>query len=84
MKLHLLSEASQQVVKNANCKRSIGVFHTPAQDPTSTDYQPPDEFFADAEEVVLHEGAVLYHPAGIWHHVECLGEACPGRSLLAE
>ncbi|CAE7657124.1 ABHD11 [Symbiodinium pilosum] len=43
-------------------------------DPTSTDYQPPDEFFADAEEVVLHEGAVLYHPAGIWHHVECLGD----------
>ncbi|CAE7032958.1 yxbC [Symbiodinium natans] len=43
-------------------------------DPTQADYRPPDEFFADAEEVELHEGAVLYHPAGIWHHVECLGE----------
>ena len=46
------------------------------KDPASAEYRPPDAFFADAEEVVLQEGAMLYHPAGIWHHVECLGEAC--------
>eukprot|EP00439_Symbiodinium_sp_Y106_P056434 s5862_g7.t3 len=43
-------------------------------DPTEPDFRPPDDFFADAEEVELHAGSVLYHPAGIWHHVECLGE----------
>ncbi|CAE7214170.1 yxbC [Symbiodinium microadriaticum] len=44
-------------------------------DPTEPVFRPPDDFFADAEEVELHAGSVLYHPAGIWHHVECLGEA---------
>ncbi|CAE7907940.1 jcdD [Symbiodinium necroappetens] len=43
-------------------------------DPTEPVFRPPDDFFADAEEVELHAGSVLYHPAGIWHHVECLGE----------
>eukprot|EP00927_Polykrikos_kofoidii_P073135 TRINITY_DN69208_c0_g1_i1.p1 TRINITY_DN69208_c0_g1~~TRINITY_DN69208_c0_g1_i1.p1 ORF type:complete len:643 (-),score=86.12 TRINITY_DN69208_c0_g1_i1:50-1978(-) len=42
--------------------------------PSSTDYRPPDTFFEDAEEVILREGSVLYHPAGIWHHVECLSD----------
>merc|ERR1712083_1095571 len=34
-------------------------------------YAPDSSFFADAEEVVLNAGDVLYHPAGIWHAVEC-------------
>lgn len=44
-------------------------------DPSSPDYRPPDSFFADAEEVTLTPGAVLYHPAGIWHSVESLSDS---------
>jgi len=40
--------------------------------PSSVDFRPPDSFFEDAEEVTLSAGSMLYHPAGIWHHVECL------------
>ncbi|CAE8651307.1 unnamed protein product, partial [Polarella glacialis] len=43
-------------------------------DPVSPDFQPPATFFEDAEEVTLHPGSVLYHPAGIWHCVESLTE----------
>ena len=32
---------------------------------------PPDAFFADADEVVVRPGSVLYVPAGTWHRVEC-------------
>jgi len=40
----------------------------------AVEYSPAADFFADAEEVVLHAGDVLYHPAGIWHAVECDSE----------
>lgn len=40
-------------------------------DPESPDYEPPASFFQDAEKVTLQAGDVLYHPAGIWHQVEC-------------
>lgn len=43
-------------------------------DPTSMEYRPPDSFFSDAEEVVVAAGSVLYHPAGVWHHVECTAD----------
>lgn len=29
----------------------------------------------DVYEVVLHAGDVLYHPAGVWHQVECLEDS---------
>lgn len=37
----------------------------------SIQYTPDPAFFADAEEVLISAGDVLYHPAGIWHAVEC-------------
>lgn len=37
----------------------------------SIEYEPEPSFFEDAEEVILNAGDVLYHPAGIWHAVEC-------------
>jgi len=43
-------------------------------DPSSPEFRPPEAFFEDAEEVTLSAGAVLYHPAGIWHRVECNSE----------
>lgn len=42
--------------------------------PSSTDFRPPDEFFADAEEVTLTAGDMLYHPAGIWHRVDTVSD----------
>lgn len=41
-------------------------------DPSSPEFRPPDEFFEGAEEVTVSPGDVLYHPAGIWHHVEVI------------
>lgn len=31
----------------------------------------PSVFSCLYEQVVLNEGDILYHPAGIWHQVEC-------------
>merc|ERR1711937_134383 len=42
--------------------------------PSSPDFRPPAAFFEGAEEITLEAGSVLYHPAGIWHHVECLSD----------
>lgn len=43
-------------------------------DPSNEEFKPPDDFFKDAEEIILSPGSVLYHPAGIWHHVECTSD----------
>lgn len=48
--------------------------HDISQDPSRPEFKPPDDFFADADVVDVTAGDVLYHPAGIWHHVECTGE----------
>jgi quercetin dioxygenase-like cupin family protein len=34
----------------------------------------PDDIEEKCESVVLQEGDVLYHPAGVWHKVEVVGE----------
>lgn len=44
-------------------------------DPLSPAFRPPDSFFEDAEEVTTVAGSVLYHPAGVWHHVECVSDS---------
>lgn len=43
------------------------------QDPTRPEFKPPEHFFMDAEVVEVTAGDFLYHPAGVWHHVECTG-----------
>ncbi|CAL1165220.1 unnamed protein product [Cladocopium goreaui] len=43
-------------------------------EPSRPEFKPPDHFFADADVVDVTAGDILYHPAGIWHHVECTGE----------
>ncbi|CAK9105318.1 unnamed protein product [Durusdinium trenchii] len=43
-------------------------------DPSQPDFKPPESFFADAEVVDVTAGDLLYHPAGIWHHVEVTGD----------
>lgn len=35
---------------------------------------PLSSYFADAEEVILSPGDVLFHPAGVWHKVESLDD----------
>lgn len=42
--------------------------------PSRQEFRPPDSFFSDAEQVEVCEGGVLYHPAGIWHRVECVSD----------
>ena len=37
--------------------------------------RPDPAFFADADEVVLRPGSVLYVPAGMWHRVECTSDS---------
>ena len=46
-----------------------------SKDPSQPDFKPPESFFADAEVVDVTAGDLLYHPAGIWHHVEVTGES---------
>ncbi|KAF4704828.1 hypothetical protein FOZ62_006001, partial [Perkinsus olseni] len=48
--------------------KSARMQHSEAQ------YRPPDEYFADAEEIILSPGDVLFHPAGVWHKVESLDD----------
>jgi len=44
-------------------------------DPTRPEFKPPEHFFMDAEAVEVTAGDFLYHPAGVWHHVECTGDS---------
>ena len=45
--------------------------HAPHASGGTFEAAPPDAFFADADEVVVRPGSVLYVPAGTWHRVEC-------------
>ena len=30
---------------------------------------------SECEEIIVEEGDILYHPAGIWHSVECVEDS---------